>query len=498
MKTEDVINKLCNGEIKLTDVVSTHLYNYDIYVENFLIYERPEFFKENKAFELSERGSYLLLLKMLKEINQEYIEHIIVDNINNFLSYNIPPQKIVNYLNYQILDQEIESSESVFLFFKLMIDKYKKELYFKKIINDYLGFEKIKDVLLFALKKELNLNKLYIKDKNIIHLCQSYPEIMNEKVNDKEVVRDIMVKRDISLIDSLNYTKEEKDNILNKYMIKQVQSAVPDHDFLSKFPVLFSVKGWYKEKLTINNTNIVNYLFSHASIVNVKILLEEIKKNKEIKNYFCSQENNIENLLISYSKNPLFSTTILNTIATKIPELKEKDNYVGILDNKKGREVYYFLAKNINMLSKLPCKTLLTDNSQSFLNWINTSVLVEVSSVEKANKLKYFLSELVEKRYPNEENFLIKEAKEKLLLQLNISDCIVQKENNIPLKIEETINNSNLSILKIKEMNMIDFLVKNKFLKENYVNQRITTEEKKELLSTIVVQNNTIKNKKRI
>lgn len=422
--------------------------------------------------ELDGEMSYATLLSVIKNIRYEHNPDKIEALWSDFLKENISVDKVISYIN--------DSDKNNFL--EYIFDKNNKYtvFLFKKVIEEYLTFNNVKEIVEDYIVKEFK-QLIYSKADITIKLLNNFNYLSTIKNNDgDELIKCLFLNFPDKCIDELiNYPqKEEWVEFYFNEKIKIVNPNISNSNAIdSNEKILVSKKEWFKT--ICGNEDIISVLIKNE--MNKEIILKELKKNDDLKDYILKRD---KNLLVEYlsesNENP--SLKEYRILAKKFPVLTEKENEYGILDCliTGKNNVLTKPSKFFELLNSLPLTMKLSSSPKRLLNWINSSPFfnMDVNRGMDAYKNLFLLTlSTIDKKYENTmDDSIIRESRNKLIMQERIAMLKFPKEEEIISIIES--KSFNFKASQLENFTMIKDLISQNKINKDYLNLRLIDEEK--------------------
>lgn len=433
--------------------------------------------------ELDDEMSYATLLSVIKNIRYEHNPDKIEALWTDFLQENISVDKVISYIN--------DSDKNNFL--EYIFDKNNKYavFLFEKVIENYLKFNNVKGIVEDYIVKEFK-QLTYSKADTTIKLLNNFNYLSTIKNNDgDELIKCLFLNFPDKCMDGLinNQQKEEWIDFYFNEKIKKVDPIINNSNIYnsnavdSNEKILVSKKEWFKT--ICGNEDIISVLIKDE--MNKEIILKELKKSNELKDYILKRD---KNLLVEYlsksNDNALLKE--YRILAKKLPELTEKENEYGILDSliTGKNNVLTKPSKFFELLNSLSLAMKITSSPERLLNWINSSPFFTMDgniNMDVYRNLFSLTLSTIDKKYENEmDNSIIKESRDKLIIQERVAMLISRTPNKFPKEegiisiIESKSFNFNAS--QLKNFTMIKDLMSQNKINKNYLNSRLIDEEK--------------------
>lgn len=379
---------------------------------------------------------------------------------------------------------------------------------FTNIIENFLGMDSLNTIFETYLDENfIRISKDAQNVDRLINLFETHPHIAKMKLNNgfSLLEHSIIQFPDIHL----NRIKNEKDKnkIVDLYYkeVTKVNSSLyigkiecKDSDIAT----LLHKEEWFSTP--IYNEDLLSVFIQNErkkEIILIALQKEAKEKKDLLKNYIINRENN---LLIEYlTKNQEHpSIKEYRILAKKLPELlKRTANNKGILDTliygdyqiiRRRTDKYY------EVINELPEAMMLTQSSEKLLNWINEAHFYDMSpnindkkEMDVYNHLIKKTLSLIDKRIENNNNNQttddkLIEARNKLCIQYYIRSSINSSYTRVKSEpIQKIIEQFPLSIKGLQNFKLIDKLIIDNYLEEEYLPITIAKKEK-DIISNIL------------
>lgn len=464
------------------------------------------------------QSTYEELMRILIDIKDIPFEKV-KQKISLFINNAISSQILVDYM-YKLFSHNI-SDHSVGNIFPLMFESPHNDYLFDAIINNYLGLENIKELLVNNISEEFYE---YINFETF-KITQKHDFLKNAKLKygyPQQTFYDFLA---IEFFDEI-----KENNLLNSAEIKEIvenffRTRVEDSNGTSiakKYQYLIYEKNdWFKAKRS--ERDIISVLISCGvkRFNNVKTIsagvdesvfiltdyLKKYDKSGALHNYISNRE---ENIIIEYmaKQEPFIDKETFNFLAEKFPDLLKAKSEKGILDIvfsefdfMDGRDAVF-----LDICRELPLNLLFSSDSKNILN-----LSKKMPAMKEVFNLSYksmsFYIEALEIAYDKlikNKNKDIQEACKFLNLQREVISYIKQYKKCPPsemsVNIKEIIEDKKSGLSKykdLKEFVLIESLIEKGCFPEDYLHVKCAEEEKDILNKNIHVVDNK-KSKKRI
>lgn len=395
-----------------------------------------------------------------------------------------------------IFERGRNSDDSVFLF--------------NKIICEYIGLNTAEFFIKDYLDKKVDtLTEKY--SSQLIAIVSFIPQIKKYKMKDGESLEIKFFKSHPDMYMESITDENERKELTDWYYAENFEKNNPDVKCIGNgkgnVSILLNRSDWFAT--CCGDDDIISFIIANEN--QKEVLMSGLrKKNSGLKEYLKNREKNV---LVEYLSKSNEEALVgeYRTMARNLPELTERTkNTEGVLDSLITGDPQAFLYKSdkfFALLKILPFPMLLSSSPEKLLAWANSSVFYKIHSnirgVEFDTLFSLTLSVLEEMLLKDGELKIrdprLQEIRDKLCLEKNLVALNYKGRVTIEKNIAQ-IESSGLSASLLKQMDVIQILIKELLLPANYIDKRIALEEKELLNNSLDVSENTsdVKSKRRI